>query len=379
MFRLLFLFVLSLAVSSQAFAAVKWNNSSPLKTTGKHLPKHWLFAVDFSDPKQLKQFDLERFQSCNLRQCKDGFTPSEIITEENGNKFLSISARHGQLGNLGKGNSYRNELGTRPDYNDFHLNGLTHWYGFRVKKPSQNEGASFDNTFTQIKQVTKIKKGKEKQNCSKGVVFHMNEGGFAFNGDGLNYPKQKFIPNITQEKWSTYKIGIKYSYNNDGWIRLYRNNEIVWEDYGQNLITRFYDECNSDDIDLVSNHLRIGVYAKSTNLNAVNTLHFDDFVSSHKESDLDEFLSSTANNPDGSSKQTLVDEENTLKAAEDIKARIIIAKKNMRTNADFRECLISEGLDKTAINTMRFRPVSQEALAMFEVAANSECIKSINQ
>ena len=44
----------------------------------------------------------------------------------------------------------------------------------------------------------------------------------------------------------------------------------------------------------------------------------------------------------------------------------------MRTNADFRDCLISVGIDKTAINTMGFRPLSQEAQAMFEVVANSE-------
>ena len=139
------------------------------------------------------------------------------------------------------------------------------WYGFRVRKPKENLNASNDNTFTQIKQVTKIRNANEKINCSKGVVFHMNTDGFAYNGDGLNYPGKKQINDIITSKWTAYKIGIKFSYGPDGWIKLFQNGSLVWFDNGPNLITKFYSNCSKDKIDLFGNHLRIGVYAKSQN------------------------------------------------------------------------------------------------------------------
>lgn len=256
------------------------------------LPYSWRFAVNFDTNSDIKKFDIKRLQNCAFKACSDGFIPAKILSETNGNKFLALSAKHGQLAHLGDGNSYRNELGTRMrDYNEFDLEGLTLWYGFRVKKPSaEKANASSDNTFTQIKQVTKIRKGNKKENCSKGVVFHMNEDGCVFNGDGVDYPTKICPGNLVTSDWTTYKIGIKFSYEADGWIKVYRNEALMWEDRGRNLITKFFPNCNSADIDLVGNHLRIGVYAKSKNPNALNTLHFDDFVSGSNESEVNKFL-----------------------------------------------------------------------------------------
>ena len=129
----------------------------------------------------------------------------------------------------------------------------------------------------------------EKINCSKGVVFHMNTDGFAYNGDGLNYPGKKQINDIITSKWTAYKIGIKFSYGPDGWIKLFQNGSLVWFDNGPNLITKFYSNCSKDKIDLFGNHLRIGVYAKSQNKEALNILHFDDYVSGDNEEEVDLF------------------------------------------------------------------------------------------
>ena len=122
----------------------------------------------------------------------------------------------------------------------------------------------------------------------------MNTDGRAFNGDGINYPTTKFIKDIVTTSWTSYKIGIKFSKRSDGWIKVYRNNNLVWQDNGPNLITKFYSSCNPDKIDLFGNHLRIGVYAKSKDKEAINTLHFDDFVSGNSEQKIDSFHERTA-------------------------------------------------------------------------------------
>lgn len=262
-------------------------------------PADWEFAVDFSEANQLSIFDESHFVNCKLGACRDGFTPAQLLTEPNGNRFIALSAKKGQLADLNKGSNtfgkaYRNELGVTVGDESFHLNGMEHWYGFKVKRPkSGNERSAKDNTFTQIKQVTKIERGGQKINCSKGVVFHLNQDGYAYNGDGVGYPhRKKIASDIIQDEWTTFKVGIKYSFNSNGWIKVYRNNKLVWENIKTpNLITQFYPKCGSDPaITLVGNHVRIGVYPKSDDPLAMNTLHFDDFVSSANEHIVDTFL-----------------------------------------------------------------------------------------
>ena len=255
------------------------------------LPNNWTFEVEFNDKKELNLFDTKRLQSCFLN-CET-YNPTQILQETNGNKYLSLTAKKGTQVIGRNKNSYRNELGTKPTYNQFNLEGLELWYGFRVKKPKYIQNESLDNTFTQIKQVTKINLGSSKLDCSKGVVFHMN-GGVLFNGDGINYIKH-YVGNLITENWTTYKIGIKFSYKEDGWIKVFKNNSNIWFQKGPNLITKFYDKkgCSLKNIDLFGNHLRIGVYAKSHYSNTIDTLHFDDFVSGVSEKKVDDFHKNT--------------------------------------------------------------------------------------
>ena len=256
------------------------------------LPNNWNFKVEFNDKKELNLFDTKRLQSCFLN-CET-YNPTQILQETNGNKYLSLTAKKGTQVIGRNKNSYRNELGTKPSYNQFNLEGLELWYGFRVKKPKDIQNESLDNTFTQIKQVTKIHLGSSKLDCSKGVVFHMNSDGYLFNGDGINYIKF-FEGKLISENWTAYKIGIKFSYKEDGWIKVFKNNSNVWFQKGPNLITKFYNKklCNLKNINLFGNHLRIGVYAKSNDSNAIDTLHFDDFVSGNSEQRVDNFHKKT--------------------------------------------------------------------------------------
>lgn len=266
-----------------------------LKKQKRKLPKTWNFAVDFTQPKQLKQFDTQRLQSCRLSQCKSGFTPTEILTEQNGNKFISISSRENLQSNLNNTPADRNELGTRSI--DFDLEGTVLWYGFKVKYPenfiSQNAKGI---TFTQVKEVTKWRDPNNrgtKVNCSKGVIFHSqvqnNRRGFGgiYNGDGMHYPRRIENIKLIDKDWTTFKVGINFSRKN-GSIEVYHNGRLIWRDQGANLVTRYNGNC-SRGVNWRTAYLRIGVY-RSNSPKGEDTLHFDDFVASHSEEVVDNFL-----------------------------------------------------------------------------------------
>jgi len=266
-----------------------------LKKQKRKLPKTWNFAVDFTQPKQLKQFDTQRLQSCRLSQCKSGFTPTEILTEQNGNKFISISSRENLQSNLNNTPADRNELGTRSI--DFDLEATVLWYGFKVKYPenfiSQNAKGI---TFTQVKEVTKWRDPNNrgtKVNCSKGVIFHSqvqnNRRGFGgiYNGDGMHYPRRIENIKLIGKDWTTFKVGINFSRKN-GSIEVYHNGRLIWRDQGPNLVTRYNGNC-SRGVNWRTAYLRIGVY-RSNSPKGEDTLHFDDFVASHSEEVVDNFL-----------------------------------------------------------------------------------------
>ena len=145
--------------------------------------------------------------------------------------------------------------------------------------------------------------GVKKINCSKGVVFYMWSGsepkyglnpnnipgvGMIARGDGLKFkPSLENIP-LINSGWTTYKVGTKLSRKN-GWLNVYQNGKLLWRSEGANLISQYYPECKSTKPNWRQAHLRIGVY-RSLGPEGQDTLHFDDFVASHSEEDVDKFL-----------------------------------------------------------------------------------------
>ena len=288
---------LDLATTSteQIVNSLSVSADAKLKKHKRKLPKTWDFAVDFTKPTQLKQFDSQRLQTCRLSSCKDGFTPTEILTEENGNKFISISSQENLQSHLNNTPADRNELGTRSI--DFDLEGTVLWYGFKVKYPenftSQNAKGI---TFTQVKEVTKWRDPNNRStkiNCSKGVIFHSQvqnkKRGFGgiYNGDGMHYPRRVENIRLIDKNWTTFKVGINFS-RTDGSIEVYQNGNLIWQDQGPNLVTRYNGNC-SNGVNWRTAYLRIGVY-RSNAPKGEDTLHFDDFVASHSEEIVDKFL-----------------------------------------------------------------------------------------
>ena len=229
-----------------------------------------------------------------MSKCEDGFIPTEILTEKNGNKFISISSREGLQSHLNNTPADRNELGTRSI--DFDLESTVLWYGFRVKHPENFRSQNAKGiTFTQVKEVTKWRDPNNrgtKVNCSKGVIFHAqvqnNRSGFGgiYNGDGMHYPRRIENIKLINKVWTTFKVGISLSRSN-GWIEVYQNGSLLWQDQGANLVMLYNGNC-SRGVNWRTAHLRVGVYRSNTPYGE-DTLHFDDFVASHSERVVDDF------------------------------------------------------------------------------------------
>ena len=367
MIRFTLILLMSFALSSQAIAAVKWNNSGGSQTLSN------VEIKDDFEENRLQMYDQSHLYMQSIKFHK----------EASGNQYISLTSKPGQLSHfnrsqLNKYNKDRVELGTNDLGSD--LPNKLIWYGFRVRLP---DGVKHTNarsiTFSQIKQIQKNAKNAD---CHPGMFWRMNHEDISTwyavsDGNNIKYNKTVKSNQITSN-WSEFKIGTYLTEDQNGWLKAYRNGELIYAYEGRTIMNEFED-CKP--IKPTQTYIRVGVYRGSPvgwKQNDPDTLYFDDFVIATNEKIVNEFLSSTATNPDGSSKQIKVNNE-ALESEDDIKARVIIAKKNMRTNANFRDCLISEGLDKTAINTMRFRPVSQEAQAMFKLVINSKCLKSVNQ
>ena len=270
-----------------------------LKKQKRNLPKTFDFKVTFEKPSQLKKFEQNRITNCNYGECSDGFTPIEFLKEPNSNTFLALGSKEGlrsNLANNAKNPSDRQELGTRSV--DADLEGTVLWYGFRIKYPKKLKSQNAKGiTFTQVKEVTKWRDPNNRStkiNCSNGVVFHAQVqnkksgfGGF-YNGDGMHYPKRVENIKLISKKWTTYKIGIAFSRTKNGWIEVYQNGRLIWRDVGDNLVTQYNGNCPRG-VNWRTAYLRIGAY-RSNSPKGHDTLHFDDFVASHSERVVDDFL-----------------------------------------------------------------------------------------
>src|SRR5210317_2156069 len=72
--------------------------ASPVVSEQK-LPKDWFKETAFNEKKDIYRGfnNVNKLVTCKFKECRDGYIPAEFVTESNGNKFLSLSARYGQL------------------------------------------------------------------------------------------------------------------------------------------------------------------------------------------------------------------------------------------------------------------------------------------
>ena len=225
----------------------------------------------------------------------------KIEKEKNGNSYVSLTSKIGQLSKFNKGDDRyikdRVELETPKRFRKFNLNNRILWYGFKIKSPSANFNPNAHSiTFTQYKQ---IQKNAQKKDCAE-LFWRMNTG---YDGrtkiavtNEKNEKIKKYIPNFITNSWTKVKVGIYFTESDKGWLRAYINGQLVYSYKGRTVMNRFRS-CRPQSF---KNHLRIGVYrgsdtkklnGKKINEDQSDTLHFDDFVVTDSSAKVDQVLS----------------------------------------------------------------------------------------
>ena len=248
-------------------------------------PIPWTFRDDFNS------INWGRYDSSHAPKRLGGLDRVRILKEENGNSYISLTSKIGQLSNLNRGQDRyikdRVELGLPPKIAEFDLHNRLLWYGFQIK----SEDKAFipkahSVTFTQYKQIQK-NRGRKKD-CFPGMFWRMNaeNNGKIWmavtneKGEKLN---KKVMSSFITDTWSDVIIGVYFTTSDRGWLKAYVNERLVYSYTGRTVMNRF----KSCEPKYFENYLRIGVYrgsdtkklgSQKLDKNQSDTLHFDNFV-----------------------------------------------------------------------------------------------------
>ena len=227
----------------------------------------------------------------------------KIEKESNGNSYVSLTSKIGQLSNFNRGQDRyikdRVELGLPPNKAPFDLDNRLLWYGFKVKSPS---GKFIPNahsvTFNQYKQIQK--NAGRKKDCFPGMFWRMNAENngktwMAVTDEIGNKLNKKTIDTFINKNWSKVKVGVYFTESEHGWLRAYVNDRLVYSYTGRTIMNQF-KSCKPRYFE---NYLRIGVYrgsdTKKLNGKKIaddqsDTLHFDDFIVTDNYREVDRVL-----------------------------------------------------------------------------------------
>ena len=191
------------------------------------------------------------------------------LTETNGNKFVRLTTKIGQLSHFNEGDTKyikdRIELGTKRNrisktWSD--IDGVTLWWSFDVKKPISMQHISGNEiTFTQLKTIDKDKKKKQ---CHPGMPFRINyRNDYSWiavtNGWGRMLGRKIYKEDILDNQWTNFKVMYHFS-KTSGEVEVFRNGRNIFS-YSGNTIFDDYPECTPiSDLDT---YVRIGIYRSS--------------------------------------------------------------------------------------------------------------------
>ena len=311
--------VLMFSFTSNLYA---WEKVSVPDYVNKKTKSPWNFYDDFEDQK-VGKVNLKRYQINNKGA---GRKPFRIKQEKNGNKFLEISVEHGWNKCCGKWvNTERAELEVKPKRT---LNKEI-WYGFRLRFPENfvyvNDRllvSQFKNQFKGMKKSPLLhinfyengnlidvggdtggiartkwnnselfihrvankfyKKGEKYELHRFKEIYQRNQYGSQLSSSDKKFPKS--FKEIIAGKWNVFKIGIKNSKSDDGFMRVFINDEIVLNYSG---IT--FDWKGN----YTGSHIRIGPYRDSDPLGVGyprQSIHYDDFIVVSDKKTLDKYL-----------------------------------------------------------------------------------------
>jgi hypothetical protein len=233
-----------------------------------------------------------------------GWVPFKIM-EEDGNKFLSITVKDGWNSYKGKRNipTERSELQTakRKSF------GKEVWYGFKIRKPVETPFINDRMLITQFKQRTRTKPspmismGRRQHNknfisisiCGKSGKWGSHMSIYNFDApikltcnkkhvqSELKFNNTKDFQNFITTKWKTLVIGGYVTNTNNGYMKVYLNQNLIYNYKGPT-----YGWSN-----VVGSNVRIGIYRDGNSEKGYppQTLHYDDFVIGSKD-DVTNFL-----------------------------------------------------------------------------------------
>ena len=238
-----------------------------------------------------------------LGQCKKYNALTYL--EDGANKYVSLSSKQGQMSLRNKGdnvwNKDRIKLAIELPFSDNQINKKTIWYGFKAKFPQKIKSIHAQNiTFTELHQIEKSRGNKFF--CTKAMFWRYNfenrnrTWAAVTNGAGKILKKQSFgYPTITDE-WTTFKIGIYFD-DNHGWLRVIRNGYEVFDYEGNTYSMLWSKNPKCSHREPLRYFLEIGVYrgikfkyTPEDYASKIDTIHFDDFIISELESDVDKAL-----------------------------------------------------------------------------------------
>ena len=225
------------------------------------------------------------YDKSHIAKNKNDFKSYEFIEQKNGNIFVRLSSRVGQLSKFNKGQKKyikdRIELGTKDSMipNSWEkIENTTYSWTFDAKLPKGTfETKANHITITQLKT---IEKNNKKKQCHPGMPFRINYNNkqtWIAVTDGFNtkLDKKYYFENFLNENWSNFKIEYHFS-KIQGWVKVYKNDELIFDYSGK---TMFLEYQNCKPITKLQTFIRIGVYRETKSKNTgPDSLDFDNFI-----------------------------------------------------------------------------------------------------
>jgi len=267
--------------------------------------KYWEHANDFTS-KDLSHYDQTHIYKCSLNGKKD-YKAYEFMEEPNGNTFIALRSREGQLAkfnNQKKTVKDRIELGTKFKHSSFNMEGEEFWYGFNAKLPNGTKALNAEEIM--IAQFKQIQKDAKKKDChfqpSLKVKIKKDLSGYyqingSLKGEKIKQSKDAIRvggKKLLTENWRSFVIGTKFS--DQGWLKIYVDGNLVEDFKGDTLYNTAPTHCKKP-VKKTNYIYRIGVY-RGTQKEKINSnysdtfdeIHFDNFVSGKSKKFVDEFL-----------------------------------------------------------------------------------------
>ena len=239
--------------------------------------EEFIINDDFAS-KQLKGYDKSHIAKNN-----QDFKSYEFIYENNGNIFIRLSSRVGQLSHFNKGQKYikdRIELGTKDNSlpNSWKkLKDNTFSWMFDAKIPNNKLKTNAKHiTITQLKT---IEKNSQKKQCHPGMPFRINYNNTqtwiaVTDGFNVKHDKKYYFENFLTKEWTNFKI--EYHFSKNGWVKVLKNNELIYDYYGNTMFTE-YKNCKPKT--KLQTFIRIGVYRNVNSKNVKpDSIDFDNYI-----------------------------------------------------------------------------------------------------